>query len=108
MLLLPDNFDNNRYNDQGNLRIYTVTHKFLNTIQGYGNFATSTFWGRMFCLLFGIIGIPFMLSVLADVGGLMAEGIEYAWLSNKDRIKMIAEKLKLSKPRYTCLGLTQH
>ena len=67
---------------------------------GYGNFATSTFWGRMFCLGFGIIGIPFMLSVLADVGGLMAEGIEYAWLTNKNRIKLIAEKLKLIKPRY--------
>ena len=54
----------------------------------------------MFCLGFGIIGIPFMLSVLADVGGLMAEGIEYAWLTNKNRIKLIAEKLKLIKPRY--------
>ena len=87
-------------NDRDNFRRYTVTLKSLNIIPGYGNFATSTFWGRMFCLLFGIIGIPFMLSVLADVGGLMAEGIEYAWISNKDRIKLIAEKLKLSKPRY--------
>ena len=31
-------------------------------ISGYGNFATKTFGGRLFCLLFGIIGIPFMLS----------------------------------------------
>ena len=54
----------------------------------------------MFCLGFGIIGIPFMLSVLADVGGLMAEGIEYAWMVNKDRIKFIAEKLKISKQRH--------
>ena len=29
---------------------------------GYGNFAAVTFAGRLFCLLFGIIGIPFMLS----------------------------------------------
>ena len=39
---------------------------------GYGNFAARTFSGRLFCLLFGIIGIPFMLCVLADVGGIMA------------------------------------
>ena len=43
--------------------------------------------GRMFCLLFGIIGIPFMLSVLANIGGLMAEGLEYIWSANKIRIK---------------------
>ena len=41
----------------------------------------------MFCLLFGIIGIPFMLSVLANIGGLMAEGLEYIWSANKIRIK---------------------
>ena len=34
--------------------------------------ATKTIGGRVFCLLFGIVGIPFMLSVLADVGGLLA------------------------------------
>ena len=71
---------------------------------GYGNFATSTFGGRLFCLIFGIIGIPFMLSVLADVGGLMAEGIEYAWVVNKDRIKYMAERLKLIKPSDSKVG----
>ena len=71
---------------------------------GYGNFATSTFGGRLFCLIFGIIGIPFMLSVLADVGGLMAEGIEYAWIVNKDRIKYMGERLKLIKPSDTKSG----
>jgi hypothetical protein len=33
-------------------------------VSGYGNFAAVTFAGRLFCLLFGIIGIPFMLSGL--------------------------------------------
>ena len=42
------------------------------TTIGYGNVATKTIGGRVFCLLFGIVGIPFMLSVLADVGGLLA------------------------------------
>ena len=67
-------------------------------LPGYGNFAAETFGGRLFCLLFGMIGekdlsktknkfwwnmfppgIPLMLSVLADVGGLMAGGLEGAW-----------------------------
>ena len=46
-----------------------------------------------------MVGIPFMLSVLADVGGLMAEGIEYTWLSNRDRLRLLAEKLNIIKPR---------
>ena len=50
-------------------------------------------------MIFGMVGIPFMLSVLADVGGLMAEGIEYTWLSNRDRLRLLAEKLNIIKPR---------
>ena len=67
---------------------------------GYGNFATETFGGRLFCLLFGIIGIPLMLSVLADVGGLMAGGLEFAWSSNKERLIRVAEKVGLVKQRF--------
>ena len=47
-----------------------------NCKSGYGNFATETTAGRVFVLLFGIIGIPFMLSVLANIGSLMAEARE--------------------------------
>ena len=46
---------------------------------GYGNFAARTFSGRLFCLLFGIIGIPFMLCVLTDVGGIMAGLLQVIW-----------------------------
>ena len=42
-----------------------------------------------------------MLSVLADVGGLMAEGIQYAWETNKDRLRFMAEKLHIVKPKET-------
>ena len=34
----------------------------ITVVAGYGNFAAETRAGRIFCLLFGIIGIPFMLS----------------------------------------------
>ena len=79
---------------------FLLTISISNSFEGYGNFATSTFGGRLFCLIFGIIGIPFMLSVLADVGGLMAEGIQYAWETNKHTLRHWAEKLKLVEPRF--------
>ena len=34
----------------------------------YGNISPVTFPGRLFCLLFAILGIPLTLSVLADLG----------------------------------------
>ena len=40
-----------------------------------------------------------MLSVLADVGGLMAEGIQYAWEINKERLRYMAEKLHIVDPK---------
>jgi len=72
----------------------------LTTI-GYGNFATETFGGRLFCLVFGIIGIPFMLSVLANIGSLMAEGLEYVWSANKIRIKRIGKFFRRLRKRKT-------
>ena len=50
--------------------------------------------GRLFCLIFGMIGIPLMLTVLANVGSLMAEGLEYSWTSNRERIKRLARSLR--------------
>ena len=85
------------------LTIYKSKHN--KSSPGYGNFAASTFGGRLFCLIFGMVGIPFMLSVLADVGGLMAEGIEYTWLSNRDRLRLLGEKLHIVKQRKVSHGL---
>ena len=42
------------------------------SVPGYGNIAPKTFSGRLFCILFAIVGIPFTLSVIADVGQLFA------------------------------------
>ena len=93
LLLLPNHPHHNRS------QTWSWPTRFLSSsIPGYGNFAAETFGGRLFCLLFGMIGekdlsktknkfwwnmfppgIPLMLSVLADVGGLMAGGLEGAW-----------------------------
>ena len=92
MLLCPHNPHYHRY-------AALVLTYILNKFSGYGNFATVTFKGRLFCLIFGIIGIPFMLSVLADVGGIFAGILQIAWNKNKNRIKMIAKKMQIEKYR---------
>merc|ERR1711963_619592 len=40
-----------------------------------------------------------MLSVLANIGSLMAEGLELLWSSNKQRIKKIGKMLNLIKSK---------
>ncbi|XP_050098892.1 TWiK family of potassium channels protein 7 [Anopheles aquasalis] len=42
------------------------------TTIGYGNIVPVTEGGRMFCMLFALIGIPFTLTVIADWGRLFA------------------------------------
>ena len=41
-----------------------------------------------------MIGIPLMLTVLANVGSLMAEGLEYSWTTNKERLSRLAGLLR--------------
>ena len=62
-------------------------------LTGYGNIAPVTFYGRLFCLLFGIIGIPFTLSVVADVGGILATLVSRLWDTQGTRLKSAAERL---------------
>ena len=44
----------------------------LNIFSGYGNIAPVTVGGRTFCIIFASVGIPFTLTVLADVGVIFA------------------------------------
>lgn len=72
----------------------------MNIIEGYGNIAPATIYGRLFCLLFGIIGIPFTLSVVADVGGMFATLVSKVWNANGYKMKKILQKIKLRKEIY--------
>lgn len=45
------------------------------TTIGYGNIVPNTFEGRLFCIFFAIIGIPFTLTVVADYGNLFANSV---------------------------------
>ena len=44
-------------------------------VAGYGNIAPATNSGRVFCIFFALIGIPFTLTVIADLGVLMASAV---------------------------------
>ncbi|GAA52537.1 TWiK family of potassium channels protein 7 [Clonorchis sinensis] len=39
---------------------------------GYGNIAPATFWGRLSCIIYSVIGIPLMLIYLAIIGNVLA------------------------------------
>ncbi|KAJ2950620.1 hypothetical protein O0L34_g8875 [Tuta absoluta] len=43
----------------------------LTTI-GYGNIVPETFWGRLFCIVYALVGIPLTLTVIADLGRVFA------------------------------------
>lgn len=46
------------------------------TTIGYGNVAPQTFSGRLFCIFYGLIGIPFTLLAIADLGKFISEVID--------------------------------
>ena len=72
------------------------TTTILTTI-GYGNISPVTFPGRLFCIFFAIIGIPFTLSVLADLGQILATIIGKVWKQYKEKVKPVLEKYKILK-----------
>uniref|UniRef100_A0A7I4YQ76 Ion_trans_2 domain-containing protein n=1 Tax=Haemonchus contortus TaxID=6289 RepID=A0A7I4YQ76_HAECO len=49
----------------GNALIFTFS--VITTI-GYGHIAPETFYGRLFCIFFGLIGVPLTLLTVADLG----------------------------------------
>ncbi|XP_011500812.1 PREDICTED: potassium channel subfamily K member 18 isoform X2 [Ceratosolen solmsi marchali] len=57
----------------------------LTTI-GYGNVFPSTFLGRVFCILFALIGIPLTLTVIADYGKLFAGGVSSVALRIRSKL----------------------
>ena len=66
---------------------------------GYGNIAPVTTAGRVFCILFAIVGIPFTLSVMADVSQIFATLLSTVWNRYKHLLEPIKEKIKEYKKR---------
>uniref|UniRef100_A0A0K0F0B4 Potassium channel subfamily K member 18 (inferred by orthology to a human protein) n=1 Tax=Strongyloides venezuelensis TaxID=75913 RepID=A0A0K0F0B4_STRVS len=67
------------------------------TTIGYGNVAPKTFGGRMFCIFYGLIGIPFTLLAIADLGKFISEVMVSASNVYNVTVKKIKKKLR----RYT-------
>ena len=66
----------------------------LTTI-GYGNIAPVTFPGRLFCVFFAIVGVPFTLSVIADVGQIFATMVSKLCVKYKDSVKPVLMKYNI-------------
>ena len=74
----------------------------LTTI-GYGNIAPVTTPGRVFCIFFAIVGVPFTLSVIADVGQILATIVSNICSKYRDNIKPVLIKYNIIK-QHTGLG----
>src|SRR6218665_4227481 len=48
---------------------------------GYGNIAPKTFWGRLVCIAYAVLGIPLMLLLLANLGEIMANIFRYVYIN---------------------------
>lgn len=70
------------------------------TTVGYGHIAPSTVGGRVFCILFAIIGIPFTLSVIADVGQITATLISVVWAKSKPVVCPLIERIREQAKKY--------
>ena len=70
----------------------------LTTI-GYGNIAPVTTPGRVFCIFFAIVGVPFTLSVIADVGQILATIVNKLARNYRDNIKPVLIKYNILRQR---------
>ena len=66
----------------------------LTTI-GYGNIAPVTALGRLFCIAFAIVGVPFTLSVIADVGQIFATIVSKVCKKYKEDVKPVLVKYNI-------------
>lgn len=65
----------------------------MGTKKGYGNIVPTTTGGRSFCMMFALIGIPFTLTVIADLGRVFATAVSAVG----KRLPSLTSKLKIKK-----------
>ncbi|CAG0891117.1 unnamed protein product, partial [Cyprideis torosa] len=67
----------------------------LSSFLGYGHIAPVTTPGRVFCIIFALIGVPITLTAITDLGKLLASFISWVYQKLKKRCKVLS-KLKES------------
>lgn len=60
---------------------------------GYGNVAPMTLHGRMFCLAYGLFGVPLILITVADIGKFLSEHIVWMYCQYVDCKKSIQRRI---------------
>ncbi|XP_064609625.1 potassium channel subfamily K member 18-like [Liolophura sinensis] len=90
----------------------TLTPVFLFT--GYGHIAPKTFWGRLVCIAYSVLGIPLMLLCLANIGDVLADIFRFIYAkvcccgccrkTNRTRVVQINSVTKEPEPGWDSLA----
>lgn len=62
------------------------------TTIGYGHIAPSTVGGRLFCVFYGLLGIPLTLLAIADHGRFLASGLQFLYVRGKSAFSRAKKK----------------
>uniref|UniRef100_A0A915IER5 Potassium channel domain-containing protein n=1 Tax=Romanomermis culicivorax TaxID=13658 RepID=A0A915IER5_ROMCU len=75
--------------------VYGFFNPQISVTSGYGNLVPVTFEGRVFCICYGLLGVPLILITVTDIGKFLAEHITSTYGSYaqwRRRLRMVARR----------------